>query len=219
MPVFFLILGVAFSYLLGSIPTGYIAGKVLRGVDLRKVGSGNPGTTNVYRSLGLIPAIVVFGVDMSKGLLPVIFFPGLFMRTNTGDPSMILTYQIFLGLMAIAGHVWSLFLSFRGGKGVGTAFGVFLGLSPVASLMSLAVWALVVLAAGIVSLGSLSAAVSFPIFLAVTESDIFGEKSPLFLFGTFIAILVVYTHRSNILRLVKGEEKSFKKGKGGERGE
>jgi glycerol-3-phosphate acyltransferase PlsY len=219
MSFLLLILGVVFSYLLGSIPTGYIAGKVLKGVDLRKVGSGNPGTTNVYRSLGLIPAIIVFGVDMSKGLLPVLFFPELFMRTGSDDPSLILTYQIFLGLMAIAGHVWSLFLSFRGGKGVGTAFGVFLGLSPVASLMSLAVWTLVVLAAGIVSLGSLSAAVSFPIFLVVVESDIFGEKIPLFLFGSIITILVVYTHRSNILRLVRGEEKSFKKGKGGERSE
>ncbi len=215
MSFLLLILGVVFSYLLGSIPTGYIAGKVLKGVDLRKVGSGNPGTTNVYRSLGLIPAIIVFGVDMSKGLLPVLFFPGLFMRTGSDDPALILTYQIFLGLMAIAGHVWSIFLSFRGGKGVGTAFGVFLGLSPVASLMSLAVWTLVVLAVGIVSLGSLSAALSFPIFLVVVESDIFGEKIPLFLFGSIITILVVYTHRSNILRLVRGEEKSFKKGKGG----
>jgi len=219
MSIVSLFLGVILSYFLGSIPTGYIAGKVLQGVDLRKVGSGNPGTTNVYRSLGLAPAIVVFAVDMSKGLVPVLFFPRIFIQAWADDPSIVLIYQIFLGLMAIAGHVWSIFLSFKGGKGVGTAFGVFLGIAPSASLLSLVVWAIIVLSMGIVSLGSLSAAVTFPIFLLLTQRDILQERIPLLFFGALIAVLVVYTHRSNILRLVRGEEKSFKKKKGGERDE
>ncbi len=216
MSVVSFLLGLFLAYLLGSIPTGFIAGKVLQGVDLRKVGSGNPGTTNVYRSMGLVPAIVVFTVDMSKGLVPVLFFPGLFLHAWADNASLALLYQIFLGLMAVAGHVWSLFLSFKGGKGVGTAFGVFLGIAPLASLFSLATWIIVVLAMGIVSLGSLSAAVAFPIFLLLTEEGILEEKFSLLLFGTLIAVLVIYTHRSNILRLVRGEEKSFKKKKGEE---
>jgi glycerol-3-phosphate acyltransferase PlsY len=213
MSVVSFFLGLFFAYLLGSIPTGFIAGKVLQGVDLRKVGSGNPGTTNVYRSIGLVPAIVVFTVDMSKGLIPVLFFPGLFLHVWTDNASLALLYQIFLGLVAVAGHIWSLFLAFKGGKGVGTAFGVFLGIAPLASLLSLATWIIVVLAMGIVSLGSLSAAIAFPIFLLLSEEGILEEKFSLLLFGALIAGLVIYTHRSNILRLVRGEEKSFKKKK------
>ncbi len=216
MTLLLLFLAAVLSYVLGSIPTGYIAGKVLAGVDLRNVGSGNMGTTNVYRSLGWMPALLVFAVDASKGFLPVVFFPRLVMKPGANDFVFVLICQILLGLMAIAGHIWSLFLSFKGGKGVGTAFGVFLGLAPFASLLSLAIWAIVVLSAGIVSLASLCAAVSFPIFLIFTESEIFGREMPLLIFGSMIAVLVVFTHRSNILRLMKGEETSFKKRKGGE---
>jgi len=208
-----------FSYVLGSIPTGYIAGKLLGGVDLRNVGSGNMGTTNVYRSLGWAPALIVFAVDVSKGLLPVVFLPGLLMKSGADDFVFLLTCQILLGLMAIAGHIWSVFLSFKGGKGVGTAFGVFLGLAPYASLLSLAVWGAIVLPTGIVSLASLSAAVSFPVFLLFTRSEIFGREMSLLIFGSLIAILVIITHRSNILRLIRGEETSFKKKKGVERSE
>ena len=217
MTVTLLFLAAILSYILGSIPTGYMAGKLLKGVDLRNVGSGNLGTTNVYRSLGWAPALLVFAVDVLKGLLPVVFLPGLVIKSGADD--FVLVYQILLGLMAIAGHVWSVFLSFKGGKGVGTAFGVFLGVAPSASLLSLAVWATVVLASGIVSLASLSAAVSFPIFLLFTRSEIFGREMPLLIFGSLIAILVIITHRSNILRLVRGEETSFKKKKGVERSE
>ncbi len=216
MAVLLLVLGVIGSYLLGSIPTGYLAGKIMLDIDLRNVGSGNPGTTNVYRSMGWKPAVVVFAVDMSKGLIPVIFFPGIFMSGAAENPMAVLIYQQVLGLMAIIGHVWTIFLSFHGGKGVGTAFGVFMGLAPVASLLSLTVWVVLVSTAGIVSLGSLSAAVSFPFFLLLTEEGILGERIPLFIFGSLIAVLVVYTHRSNILRLVRGEEKSLKKKHRGE---
>jgi len=188
-------------------------------VDLREVGSGNPGATNVYRTLGLVPAILVFALDVLKGLIPVYYFSAIFLQIGGDSQSIKLIYQIVLGLMAIAGHVWSIFLSFKGGKGVGTAFGVFLGLAPAASLMALAVWCVVVGVMGIVSLGSLSAAVCFPLFLLLTVQDILEEKILLLFFGTIVTVLVVYTHRTNITRLVRREEKSFKKKKGGERSE
>jgi glycerol-3-phosphate acyltransferase PlsY len=214
-----LFLGVIFSYFIGSIPIGFIAGKAIKNVDLREVGSGNPGATNVYRTLGLVPAILVFALDVLKGLIPVIFFPAIFLQIGGDSLSIKLIYQIVLGLMAIAGHVWSIFLSFKGGKGVGTAFGVFLGLAPAASLLALAVWCVVVGVMGIVSLGSLSAAVCFPFFLLLTKHGILEENILLLFFGTIVTILVVYTHRANIMRLIRREEKSFKKKKGEERSE
>jgi len=214
MSITSIVLGCAASYLIGSIPTGYIAGRVMKGVDLRKVGSGNLGTTNVFRSLGWGPAVAVFAVDMSKGLIPVLTFPGIFLSSEAGDPSLLLSYRIAFGTMAIMGHVWSFFLSFRGGKGVGTSFGVFLGLAPVATFFSLAVWVVLVVPIGIVSIGSLGAAVSFPFFLLLTEQGILEEKISLFLFGSLVTILVVYTHRSNIWRLLRGEEQSLKKKRG-----
>ncbi len=214
-----LLSGVIVSYLLGSVPVAYLAGKILKGVDLRKVGSGNPGATNVYRNLGPVPAVFVLAMDALKGFVPVVFFPAIFLQAGSDSPSARLAYQIGLGLVAIAGHVWSIFLSFRGGKGVGTAFGVFLGLAPSASLLSLAVWSVVVGVMGIVSLGSLSAAVSFPVFLLLTEKGILEEKVLLLLFGFLVTVLVIFTHRTNIVRLARREEKSFKRKKGEERSE
>ena len=104
MSIVSLNLGLIFAYLLGSIPTGFIVGKVFWGMDLRKVGSGNPGTTNVYRSIGLVPAIVVFSVDMSKGLLPVLFFTRIFFQEWVDNSSFILFYQILLPDLLYAGN-------------------------------------------------------------------------------------------------------------------
>ena len=193
---------VALSYLIGSIPSAYLAGKLTRGIDLREHGSGNLGATNVYRVLGAQLAIVVLLADALKGAIPVLLFPGL---TATSRPDL---WAIAFGTAAIAGHVRSVFLLWRGGgKGVATAAGAFLALAPIPSLIALAIFAAVLFAWGWVSLGSLSAATALPIAIAARD----GVRSPLFLVSAVVAVFVFWTHRANIARLRRGEEPRFGK--------
>jgi acyl phosphate:glycerol-3-phosphate acyltransferase len=202
-------LGVIGSYLLGSIPAAYIAGKA-KGVDLRKHGSGNLGATNVFRVLGAKIGAAVFAFDMAKGALPVLFFPRWVAAADmpTQDP---VVYAIICGVAAIVGHVRPIYLKFgKGGKGVATAAGVFLGLAPVQTLLTLLIFAVVLLVSGYVSLGSLTAAVALPILLGAMV----GVRSPLFAVSVVIALFVFWTHRANIARLRAGEEHRFgKRGK------
>ena len=193
---------VALSDLLGSIPSAYLAGKLTRGIDLREHGSGNLGATNVYRVLGAQLAIVVLLADALKGAIPVLVFPRL---TETSRPDL---WAIAFGIAAIAGHVRSVFLLWRGGgKGVATAAGAFLALAPIPSLIALAIFAAVLFAWGWVSLGSLSAATALPIAIAARD----GVRSPLFLVSAVVAVFVFWTHRANIGRLRRGEEPRFGK--------
>jgi len=194
------------SYLLGSIPAAHIAG-MSKGIDLRKHGSGNLGATNVIRVLGTKIGLMVFAFDMAKGALPVFAFStwlppaSLLMgdRTITG---------IVCGIAAIIGHVRPVYLKFgRGGKGVATAAGVFLALAPVQTLLTLVIFAVVLLSSGYVSLGSLTSALMLPVLLAVTV----GARSPLFAISVAVAVFVFWTHRANIGRLRRGEEHRFGK--------
>jgi glycerol-3-phosphate acyltransferase PlsY len=197
------------SYLLGSIPAAYIAGKS-RGVDLRKHGSGNLGATNVIRVLGTKIGIAVFVFDMAKGALPVFLFPRWIPAAEmpTQDP---VVFGIICGVAAIVGHVRPIYLRFgKGGKGVATAAGVFLALAPLQTLLTLLIFAAVLLTSGYVSLGSLTSAVALPILLGTTV----GVRSPLFAISIIVAVFVFWTHRANIKRLRAGEEHRFgKKGK------
>lgn len=201
--------GIIASYLLGSIPAAYIAGKS-RGVDLRKHGSGNLGATNVIRVLGTRIGIAVFLFDMAKGALPVYLFPRLIPAPDMPmqDP---VVFGILCGVAAIVGHVRPIYLGFgKGGKGVATAAGVFLALAPLQTLITLVVFAAVLLTSGYVSLGSLTSAVALPILLGATV----GVRSPLFAISILVALFVFWTHRANIRRLRAGEEHRFgKKGK------
>jgi glycerol-3-phosphate acyltransferase PlsY len=191
-------LGVA--YLVGSIPSAYLAGRMARGVDLREHGSGNLGATNVLRVLGWKVALPVFLFDILKGALPVLLLPRW---TVTADPE---EWAIACGVAAIAGHVRPIFLLGKGGgKGVATAAGVFLALAPWATLAALVVFIAVLLLWGYVSLGSLSAAVVLP--LAVLLLD--GWRSPVLLVASLVAAFVFWTHRANIGRLRRGEEHRF----------
>lgn len=193
---------VGLSYLIGSIPAAYLAGKLTRGIDLREHGSGNLGATNVYRVLGPKIAIVVLVVDALKGAVPVIAFPGL---TDAPRPDL---WAIAYAVAAIAGHVRSIFLLWRGGgKGVATAAGAFMALAPLPSLVALAVFIIVLLARGYVSLGSLSAATVLPALIGFRE----GVRSPLFVVSAVVAAFVFWTHRANIGRLRRGEEPRFGK--------
>jgi acyl phosphate:glycerol-3-phosphate acyltransferase len=190
------------SYLSGSIPFAAIAGK-LRGVDLRKHGSGNLGATNVFRVLGWKIGIAVFLADALKGALPVLFLPPRIVSPR--DP---VVWAIACGIAAIAGHVRPIFLGLRrGGKGVATAAGVFFALAPISMAITFAVFVGVVLGTGYVSLGSLISAVVLPVLLLVT----LGPRAPLFAVSTVIALFVFWTHRTNIARLRRGEEHRFGK--------
>jgi acyl phosphate:glycerol-3-phosphate acyltransferase len=190
--------GLAIAYLAGSIPSAYIAGR-MHGIDLRTVGSGNLGATNVVRTLGKKVGIPVYVVDTLKGLLPVLLLPAA-----TGQPIQGL-WHIAFGLAAILGHVKPVFLLFRGGgKGVATAGGVFLGLATVPTLIAFAVFAFVLKLSGYVSLGSLTAAATLPVAIALRSGI-----TPVFWVSVLVAVFVFWTHRANIGRLRRGEEHRF----------
>ena len=190
------ILAVVLSYLLGSVPIGYVYARA-RGVDLRKIGSGNIGATNVYRAFGKAPAIVIFWLDAAKGLVATVLIAGLGAEWQYT--------AILCGLAAIAGHVTSPFMKFRGGKGVATAVGVFLGLATIATVVCLGIWAVLFAAFRYVSLGSIVGAVACPVMIWLLDREGY-RGDPVFYFALIVAVLVVVTHRSNIQRLINGTE-------------
>jgi glycerol-3-phosphate acyltransferase PlsY len=196
------IVGVIIAYLAGSIPSAYIAGK-LRGVDLRKHGSGNLGATNVVRVLGTRIGIAVFVADFLKGFLPVYFLPP---QTETLRPGL---WALVYGVAAIAGHVKPIFLLWKGGgKGVATASGVFMALALVPMLITEVVWIVVFAISRYVSLASLAGAAVLPIAILVWYRD---PRSPVFIASVIISAFVFWTHRANIGRLRRGEEHRFVK--------
>jgi len=196
-------LALVIAYAAGSIPTAYLAGRLIKGVDLRTIGSGNLGATNVYRSLGTVPAIVVLVLDALKGALPAALLPARIAGVYWFEPREALWWGLACGVAAIVGHAKPVFLLWKGGgKGVATAAGVFAALAPVAMGVSLLIFLTVVVSTGIVSLASLTAAIALPVAVVV----LFGVKSPLFLVTLVVLAFVVWTHRANIARLRSGAE-------------
>ncbi|MFQ6103374.1 MAG: glycerol-3-phosphate 1-O-acyltransferase PlsY [Candidatus Glassbacteria bacterium] len=217
--MFFILLCVfaLLCYLLGSIPFSYLAGKLLKGIDLREHGSGNLGATNTYRMLGFKTALVVGILDALKGFSPVLLLPGLIISISNADvPEIvvgthtIIVIRIILGMAVISGHVWTAFLGFKGGKGVTTAFGVFLAIAPIATAASLIVWMTILHFFSKVSVASMITAILFPAFLYLFRENLVESEKLLFFFSLAVALLVIFTHRSNILRLMRGEEKDIK---------
>ena len=192
------------SYLLGSIPAAYIAARS-RGIDLRQHGSGNLGATNAIRVLGVRTGLAVFAFDMAKGGLPVWLFPRMLPPALlTSEASTV--FAIACGVAAIVGHARPVYLRFgKGGKGVATAAGLFLALAPIQAILTLAVFAVVLMLSGYVSLGSLVATSTLPVLLALTV----GLKSPVFIISVAVMAFVFWTHRPNIGRLRRGEEHRF----------
>jgi glycerol-3-phosphate acyltransferase PlsY len=186
------------SYLLGAVPTSYLAGRLFRGIDLREHGSRNLGATNLYRVLGWRFAIPVGLLDAAKGLIPVLVF-----APRVSDSEL---FALVCGLMAIVGHVFSVFVGFKGGKGVATAAGVMLGLTPLALGVAVAVWAALVFLTGYVSLGSIAAAAVFPIAVRLLEPR--TQPAMLWL-DVAVAAAIIWFHRANIQRLLKGTENRF----------
>ena len=186
------------AYLIGSIPNGLILGKHIWNVDLRQFGSKNIGATNAFRVLGPWPAFWVFLTDMSKGVIGVWFAQYLI-----GTPLAL----IIGGIAAIAGHNWSIFLRFTGGRGVATGLGVIAMISPVVTTIVFIVWAAIVYFTRYVSLASIVAAFLVPVFMWAL-----GERTEIFYFGIVAALFVILRHRPNIERLLKGEELKIKAG-------
>ena len=186
---------VAISYLIGSIPTGLLLGKVY-GIDVRSEGSGNIGATNLYRTVGRKVGIITLIGDCLKGFIPV-----LAVKSSTLPPD----HAAWVGLAAFCGHVFSVFLKFKGGKGVATALGVFLALSPRVVAIAIALFAALMFFWRYVSLGSIGAAAVIP--LAVY---FLGGSSVLTVVTLVIAVVVIFRHHENIRRLIAGTESRFK---------
>jgi len=201
------------SYLVGSIPTSIIVSKLTHGIDIRNHGSGNAGGTNVIRVVGWKMGVLVIAIDIIKGYVATMLVTRLMYgpipfnnRTPFEDITVI---RIIAGCAAVLGHIWTAFSSFKGGKGIATAGGVLVALAPVELLVALGVFVLVFVLSRYVSLGSISAAVSFPLAMLfrhnIFHADLYGYHTLIF-FSIGLSLLLVYTHRSNIKRLLEGTE-------------
>lgn len=189
MPAVFMLL---LCYLLGSVPFGWIVGKVTRGVDIRQFGSGNIGFTNALRTLGWGPAITVLIADIAKGVAAVLLARAVLHAE---------AWAVGGGVCAVAGHNWSAFLKFHGGRGVATSLGVLIGLAPLVALCAFAVWLVVLWASRYVSLASIVAAVSVPFWMVV-----FDHTTTLKVISLLLCTFVVVRHIPNIRRLIAGTE-------------
>ena len=194
------ILAILAAYLLGATPTSYLAGKLGRGIDLREHGSKNLGATNVYRILGWKYAIPVALIDIVKGAIPVLFFAGW---AGAAEHPWL---PVALGGAAVLGHMFSPYVSFKGGKGVATAAGMFLALAPLAVLLAILVWGLCLWLTGYVSLSSIIAVLSVPLSVALLQPG-----SP-YVFWASVALvaLIIFAHRRNLRRLIAGTENRFR---------
>ncbi len=199
------------AFVIGGIPFGYLAGRIVLKDDIRKHGSGNIGATNTWRTLGWKWGVTVLVLDALKGLIPTLL-AGQFVADGF-DPAKTEPLRVATGLFAIAGHMFPIWLSFRGGKGVATALGVVLVLAPVASaaafgafLVSLGIWRMV-------SLSSILSATAFSIvyFVLRRGTDLGGVSLPMTLFSVVVPALIVWRHRSNILRIIQGTERRIGK--------
>jgi len=196
-------------YLIGSIPTSIIAGKLLKGIDIREHGSGNAGATNAVRVLGWRIGVGVLLFDMAKGFVAAYYISRIGADNIPLDFSVI---QIISGLTAVLGHIWTLFARFRGGKGVATAAGMLFALAPVTILISLAVFGIVAGTTRYISLGSISAAVALSVVMFIRKYGLEQDvATPLLVFSLLVTLLILFTHRSNIKRLVHGAESKFRK--------
>ncbi|MCD4795722.1 MAG: glycerol-3-phosphate 1-O-acyltransferase PlsY [Candidatus Cloacimonetes bacterium] len=201
-----LILTFIAAYIIGSIPTSFLMGKIIKGIDIRKYGSGNVGATNALRVLGTKIGIITLVIDIAKG-----FFAVQLGKILISDPSNLAL--ILIGLFAISGHIFTIFLKFKGGKGVATAAGVFIALTPVALGIALLVFVITVWISKYVSLGSMLAAVTLLVIELIINIRNSFEDKELLIFIFFITVFIIVRHKANIKRIIDGNENriSFKK--------
>jgi glycerol-3-phosphate acyltransferase PlsY len=200
MNLLFLAISVLLAYVIGSIPIAYIFGRVLKKLDIREHGSGNMGATNAFRVLGRGPGTAVLVLDIIKGMIPVTVIANAF---GLGDSLSLL----LIGVAAVAGHNWTCFLGFKGGKGMATSLGVLIGLAlqvpalrTVLAIVTL-IWLVLFLASGYVSLASITAAIFLPVLMVVYDAPF-----PITLMAIILCVFIVFRHRSNIKRLCRGQE-------------
>jgi glycerol-3-phosphate acyltransferase PlsY len=201
------------SYLVGSIPTSIIVSKLAKGIDIREYGSGNAGGTNTIRVLGWKYGIFVILFDAFKGAFAVIVIARLFAGnlpfSNQTPFDNFTLVQILAGIAAVLGHVWTIFAGFKGGKGLATALGFLVSIVPIDMAIAVSIFFILAFATKYVSLGSISAAIALPLVMIIRE-NVFGVDIPgyhtILPFVILTSALVIYTHRSNIARLLKGQE-------------
>ncbi len=223
------------SYLIGSIPTSLMAGKMLKGIDIRNFGSGNAGGTNAFRVLGWKPGLIVTLFDIVKGVVAAVGVVAFFRLHPMGQFPDIneVALRLLAGMSAVIGHVFTLFAGFKGGKGVSTAAGMLIGIAPVSMLMVVGIFLLTVYLSRHVSVASMLAAIAFPLIIAIRKYffelgsgldyyiKLFGSKLffhdsldyHLMIFGLIVALAILYTHRANIRRLISGTESRVTFGK------
>ncbi len=201
--------GILISYLIGSLPTAYIFGRALKGIDIRKFGSGNVGATNALRVLGKPVGITVLILDILKGFVAVVFLGDILAARIIGIPE--LTARIILGFSCICGHNWTIFLKFKGGKGMATTLGVLLGLAvKVTGLKTvfglvLLTWLVVFIIARIVSLASILSVMALPVYMLL-----FKQPCILIYASLLLSIFIILRHKANINRLFQGKESRLK---------
>ena len=202
MTILALSISLVLTYILGSIPFAYIYGRIFRKIDIREHGSGNIGATNVLRVLGTKAGIIVLLLDILKGFIPVLIFSLLYPLTQW--------HPVLIGIFAILGHTFTIFLKFKGGRGVATSAGVFLALSPYTITAAILIFILVVVITKYVSLGSMFAA----IFLVITHTIFFllceSSNPYIFYFTLLLSFFIIYKHKPNIKRLINGTENKIK---------
>ena len=196
------------SYLIGSISGSILLGKI-KGIDIRKLGSGNAGGTNAFRTVGALFAIGVVFIDIMKGYIAVKYIPLLninFLKNITIDNEIIL---IICGLGSVLGHVYPIYHGFRGGKGAGTLVGVLAAIYPQAIIICLGIWLLILVLTGYVGMSTIMSSISFPVYYIFYLNS--NYLTPLGLFSIIIPIFIIFTHRSNISRMFTGQESRFEK--------
>ena len=185
-------------YLLGSFPTGFLIGKYLKNIDLRKIGSGSTGATNVLRNVGKWPALFVFIIDVLKGFIAV-KISYVFISESI--------YEVLAGSLAVSGHIWPIWLKGKGGKAVATGLGIFIALSWQVGLASFGIFLLVLSFSKFVSLSSITASFLLPIFMYLNLGKM---DHPYFIFSVLVAVLIIGKHKTNIARIIKGIEPKIK---------
>jgi len=213
-----IVLIVVISYLLGAFPSAVVISKKFFGFDIRQKGSGNMGSTNAFRVLGWKWGIIVQLLDILKGVLAVavvatLLGSGIDLGNRTWFEDLTLI-KMLAGVAAVAGHIWSMFVGFRGGKGINTAAGMLIAIAPIDVAIAVGIFIIAVIFSGYISLGSISAAFAFPssMFLRynIFHVDIPGYQIMIY-FAVAISLILIYAHRSNIVRLIKGNESRFAK--------
>ncbi len=199
----FEIIGVVLAYLLGSLPSSVWLGQAYHGIDVRNFGSGNAGATNTFRVLGKKAGILVMALDIFKGLTAVTLAT-VWMQLGLIAETQIVLFKLIFGISAVIGHIFPIYVGFKGGKGVATLLGMVLGLNPLVAGICVAIFLIALLVTKYVSLGSILGTLTFPVMLLITNIE--PNDVILIIFGFTFFMVVLFTHKKNVRRILNGTE-------------